>query len=162
MKLTHGFFHTRFLTVPCFSALLLSLSMTAACDDSDDELGSDTGSDSGNGDGDGDDSLSFESDILPLISDRCGCHRSGNSPGNLGLDSATAYGNLVGRNATQAPMKRVEANSAENSYLPYKLKDTQASVGGSGAVMPKGQGAPRLSPEEIALVETWINEGALP
>jgi hypothetical protein len=52
----------------------------------------------------------------------------------------------------------IEPGSPEISYLFHKISGTQASVGGSGARMPKGG---QLSDAEIQTLRDWIAQGAL-
>ena len=60
-------------------------------------------------------------------------------------------------------MNLVEPGSAENSYLWHKLNGTHESVGGFGCAMPRTLGcdeAGKISAEDLATIESWINDGA--
>lgn len=141
-----------------------------ACDPGDDEDslddGADVGSDDGAGDGlgGGDDDgaggggpsgePTFRGDVAPILSASCGCH--GGGAGGLAFDGDT-YGALVGVPAVGADMVYVEPGDVEASYLVHKIRGTQASVGGSGSVMPP---AGPLSDSQIETIEVWIEAGA--
>jgi hypothetical protein len=96
-------------------------------------------------------------DIQPLWDANCaGCHIGGGASGGLALDSG--YTTLVGVASTQlSSMDRVDPGATATSYLWHKLEDTQGTVGGTGVRMPYG-GA--LTTEQLAVIETWIGEGA--
>lgn len=119
--------------------------------------------DPGDGDGDGDPvELSLAADIQPIFDDNCvtSCHQ----PGGLSsfMDLTDAFNSIVGVPSAQAdPVLRVDPGSAADSYIVAKLRGTQADLGGSGARMPAG-GAPMLDEPTIAMIEAWIDGGALP
>jgi hypothetical protein len=145
----------------CFALALSSSAL--ACDDGDDMGDDDTTGDT-TGDGDGDAALSHAADIQPIWEDNCttGCHMPGGLAAALDL-SGDAFGDLVGTPTTQAAgAVFVEAGSAESSYVIAKLRGTQIEFGGTGASMPGGAGATALPEATIALIEQWIDEGALP
>jgi len=86
------------------------------------------------------------------------CHVDGNAGGGLNLD---LYGKIVNRQSNDVPaMDRVEPFDPDNSYLWHKLNGTQLAVGGAGQREPR-DGPPFLTVEQMALVEDWINTGAL-
>jgi hypothetical protein len=100
--------------------------------------------------------LSFEADVWgPILSPKCGCHQAGAGSGGLlmGADAATAYAAMVGVASSQGT-SYVEAGDAASSYMYAKITGT-----GVGSTMPLGD---VLTPEQIATVEQWINEGAMP
>jgi hypothetical protein len=100
--------------------------------------------------------LSFEADVWgPILSPKCGCHQAGAGSGGLlmGADAATAYAAMVGVASSQGT-SYVEAGDAASSYMYAKITGT-----GVGSTMPLGDA---LTPEQIATVEQWINEGAMP
>ncbi len=95
-----------------------------------------------------------------------GCH----SPpgGEAGLELVDApWENLVGAPATTCDSKlgksRVIAGRPEASYLLNKLRGRDLC---SGARMPLGcedtASRPCMKPERIAVIESWIEGGALP
>ncbi len=110
--------------------------------------------------------LSHQIDIQPIWNVHCveACHSTGGEW--QFLDLANAYENIVGINSTQATsMSFIEPGAPDSSYLWHKINDTQAQAGGGGLPMPKGPGSMDptvLSPDELALIEQWILEGALP
>lgn len=104
--------------------------------------------------------LGFDTDVWPIVAERCGCHLDGNGAGQLKLAKDVAYDNLVGQPSNQADkMLLVAPGDVEASYLWFKLNNTQKSVGGSGKRMPPG-GA--LDPADIDVVAQWIADGATP
>lgn len=91
------------------------------------------------------------------------CHSSGTRAGGLSLTAAESYDALVNIVPTNAA-------AAERGYLLVSPEDVSASylvnkvngdlADGEGLVMPLG--APLLSPDQIAMIEIWIENGALP
>ena len=65
---------------------------------------------------------------------------------------------VVGVSSQQSSeMLMIDPGSADDSYLYHKLMNSHADMGGEGSQMPLGGS---LSPEEIDIVATWINDGA--
>ncbi len=121
--------------------------------------------------------------FTPLCS---GCHVGGTPPGNLNLQSAQAYAQLLGagglgQDACERPvMKRVKPLSANDSFLFRKVEGTHAGLGGCnvagcnpfggesgcGQQMPWTQAPPPvassspLSAAQLTLIQNWINGGA--
>ncbi len=93
-------------------------------------------------------------DIQPLWDANCAsCHIGGGSSAGLALDSG--YSATVGVVSSQVPaLNLVEAGDTSTSYLWQKINGT-ASVGGQ---MPLGGGS--MSAADLAMIETWITEGA--
>ena len=106
--------------------------------------------------------VAFATQIQPLFDAHCvACHMSGAAQAGLSLEDGDAHANLVGVKSTESPLPRVQPGAPGQSYLLHKLRDTQASVGGTGARMPLADnGAAPLSAAEQTLVETWIEQGA--
>lgn len=107
--------------------------------------------------------VSLALDVQPILSRYCaksGCHGSTNPPQGLNMDVGSAYFNLVGVTAIEAPtLKRIQPGNTALSYLVHKLEGTQGTVGGSGQQMPPiGNEAPSL--DNVALIKQWITEGA--
>lgn len=93
--------------------------------------------------------VSFARQIAPLLVGNCnGCHIDAmQTRGGLRMDS---FAQLL-RGGTSGPM--FEAGDGEGSLLVRKLR------GMEGDRMPAG-GRPALADEDIALISTWIDEGA--
>src|ERR1700730_14029020 len=90
---------------------------------------------------------SFSKDILPIFRARCvACHMTGNEPGNLSLTPSSAYAQLL-KPSLESTLQRVHAGKPEQSYLIYKLRGTQAILGGQVDQMPLG--GPTLEPNLI-------------
>lgn len=104
--------------------------------------------------------VSFENHVQPLFNDNCVfCHMTGAESGGLNLEPGLSYEYLVGVPSEQSDLMRVEPYDPSRSYLFHKLQGTHLDVGGSGAQMPLG-GMP-FNPEQLAVIRTWIEEGAL-
>lgn len=118
----------------------------------------------------------IQSDIFNL---QCtSCHVGGAPPGNLNLQAGTAYGQLVGVASCGRPaMQRVQAGSANDSFLFRKLAGSHGGLGGcdvtacnpfagetgcgfqmpwTGAVVSTNP----LSAPELQQIEDWIDVGA--
>lgn len=96
----------------------------------------------------------FWTDIEPKVGACSGCHS------DSGTFPPINYDDLVDQDSMQlSSMKLIAPSDPENSYLLHKISGTHLDVGGSGVQMPMG--TPALSPEDIALVEAWIVQGAL-
>ncbi len=92
----------------------------------------------------GDETVSFAKDIAPILLQNCnGCH----------LDSMQTRGGLRMDTFSMLIRGEIIAPTAAESLLVRKLK------GEEGQRMPAG-GRPPLSDEQIALISTWIEEGA--
>lgn len=104
------------------------------------------------------DDVSFERDVLPVLNMQCVmCHLPGAALGGLSL-YPNARASLVGVPATQSPLKLVEPNAPEASYLYLKMTGAQAEAHGSGEQMPPSG---LLAAAEIELVRRWIEQGAM-
>jgi hypothetical protein len=102
----------------------------------------------------------YDDDMYPglFLVECTPCHVNGGINGGLNLDK---YKNIVNRPSDDVPtMDRIEPFDMQNSYMWHKLSGTQLLVGGSGLQMPRN-GPPFLTVDQMALVETWINTGAL-
>jgi hypothetical protein len=96
-----------------------------------------------------------------VFTPRCalsGCHVGAGAPFGLDLSSsATSAANLVRVPSAEMPeLARVAPGDAPNSYLYRKVSGDPNILGDA---MPLS-GAP-LGPAELALIETWIEQGAL-
>jgi hypothetical protein len=107
--------------------------------------------------------VSFCAQVQPIFTANCafsGCHAGASPQLGQNLSPGQAYASIVNVPSVEAPaLDRVEPFDPETSYLVHKLEGTQASVGGSGGLMPLGQGA--LPAADIQLIRAWITEGAL-
>ncbi len=112
---------------------------------------------------------SFVNDVAPIFRASCSlasCHgRSDASHGIfLGTDPKRMYAELQKTSAIAAGTKFVVPGDPSKSYLVAKLEGTQKSYsaicanGDCGTMMAPG--AP-LSRTELAIVRTWIEQGAL-
>ncbi len=104
----------------------------------------------------------FESQVQPIFNARCTpCHVGSPSPsGGQNLSAGVSHGNIVNVKSNGLPtMNRITPNDVSKSYLLHKLKNTHLSVGGFGSQMP--QGGPFLGADQIAIIEQWVNAGAL-
>jgi hypothetical protein len=119
----------------------------------------DTGTSVSTGDTGAPAGLGFAADIWPIFDATCACHKDSGGAGKLRLGSDDAYANLINMPSNQAPMMLVAPGSSVDSYLWYKLNDTQLEVGGSGKRMPSGG---LLEPAAIELIQEWIDAGANP
>lgn len=105
-------------------------------------------------------SVSFSNDVQPIFDMHCVfCHQSAAAQGGLVLQQGMAYEQLVDVKSSQSELLRVAPGDREASYLLHKLRGTHLSVGGEGSAMPLG--GPSLSEEQIELIGTWIEEGAV-
>lgn len=106
-------------------------------------------------------------DLVPTIESiqdhvftpRCSiCHAGAAAPRGLQLtDAETSYTLLVGVPSSEFPaLLRVDPASADDSYLIHKLEGTQEV----GERMPRG--GPYLDDDTIAVIRTWIDDGAPP
>jgi len=101
----------------------------------------------------------FQAGVVAVFQHHCvACHLTGEEPGNLALNPADAYQNLVGRTSVESPLLRVKPGSSEDSYLMRKIEGTHLTAGGKGARMPLG--GPFLDEASIAVIRAWIVAGA--
>jgi hypothetical protein len=105
--------------------------------------------------------VGYAATVQPFVKQACNCHRS--EPflmAPFSLKDADGYANLVDAPSMQVPsMMRVAPGDTAHSYLWHKINGTQASVGGSGQIMPS---TIPLNADEKAIFERWINAGAPP
>ncbi|QDV86672.1 c-type cytochrome domain-containing protein [Planctomycetes bacterium TBK1r] len=101
---------------------------------------------------DPDQSVSFARDIAPILQRNCvACHRVKQAEGGLSLETHEA----------------IQAGGDSGSLLVAKQPDSSAlylRASDDDDPMPPDDntvGAKRLTPEELALLRTWINEGAI-
>jgi hypothetical protein len=95
------------------------------------------------------DRLAFHRDIQPLFESICwDCHRGGKAQGGLRLDSLAAA-----RAGGDSGEPAVVPNKADHSELLRRVRSTDLST----RMPPRGE---PLAPDQIALLERWIQEGA--
>lgn len=88
---------------------------------------------------------------------KAGCHASASASDGLVLEAGQAYGNLVGRPATQrSNLARVQPGDPDRSYLILKLRGDPSIT---GLRMPQ-DGPPYLTSEQIEGIAAWIRAGA--
>jgi len=106
--------------------------------------------------------LSFTKDIAPVFESRCAvCHLTGEEVGGLVLLPDRTLATTVGIAAQEASGHlRIKPGDPDGSYLLAKIEGRHIAQGGSGGRMPFAN-AP-LSAAEIAMVRTWIAQGARP
>ncbi len=104
----------------------------------------------------------YEADVQPIWNAACTCHLMGPSGTMaapfLTLNPGMSHAQLVGAASEQSAVDRVVAGSLAESYLWLKLTNMHAEVG-EGTVMPQ-TGA--LEADQLAVIETWILDGAQP
>jgi hypothetical protein len=102
--------------------------------------------------------VSYSADVQPIFDLNCavaGCHVAV-ATDYLSLEAGVSYDNIVGVRSPRQPLYlRVDPGKPDISYLIRKLEDADDIV---GVQMPLGS-AP-LRDEQIALIRTWIAEGA--
>lgn len=95
-----------------------------------------------------------------VFSPRCalsGCHTGVGAPFGLDLSAGASAGNTIGVASAEVPsLLRVEPFDPADSYLLMKLI---ADPRISGDPMPLSGGP--LSAADLALVESWIDQGAM-
>lgn len=102
--------------------------------------------------------VSFAREIQPIFNANCSCHMGSFPTEDMNLGSGQSYANIVNVKSNQSPLDRIEPGDPTKSYMIHKLRNTQRTVGGSGARMPFGGAA--LRPAQIQLIEKWITQGA--
>ncbi|NCG18674.1 MAG: hypothetical protein GWP91_06655 [Rhodobacterales bacterium] len=111
--------------------------------------------------------LSMALNVQPIFDAEClgACHAP--PVASSGMDLTNAYPVVVNVPSDDVPsMFRVTPYDPANSYLWHKLNNTHASVGGTGNQMPAGAAGPPgsggLPAADLAIIEQWIIDGALP
>lgn len=107
--------------------------------------------------------VSFANDVQPIFDARCvSCHTPDSV---LDLTAGSAYANLVNQPTSDGCMAQVPNSvlvvpfDPTTSMLWLKTRPDDARC---GAPMPRGtEGLGIIAPDEFALIETWISEGAL-
>ena len=76
----------------------------------------------------------------------------------MDLTAGVAFGNIVGVNAVEVALARIEPGDPTASYLIHKILGTQGTVGGSGQRMPLG--GTSLTKGVIDIIRAWTQGGA--
>jgi WD40 repeat protein/mono/diheme cytochrome c family protein len=98
--------------------------------------------------------ISYEKQILPLWDAHCmDCHGADDADGGLALDTFAALMKGGEEGVSIVPGK------ADDSLL-VKFLEGRSGRGGKNEFMPPGK-RDKLTAEEIALIKSWINAGAL-
>lgn len=85
-----------------------------------------------------------------------GCHAGANAQQQMDLSEGRSYGSIVGVPSRERPdLLRVDPGDPDASYLLMKIEGAPGIV---GARMPLGRSP--LSAAQIALVRSWIADGA--
>jgi hypothetical protein len=114
----------------------------------------------------GDGMVSFSNDIQPIFDARCTrCHNPDLFRGTLDLTQGNAYANLVSQPTSEGCMAEVPDSVRVVPFDPQSsmiwLK-TMPDDSRCGRPMPLGtDGLGIIAPDEFALIETWIVQGAL-
>jgi len=113
--------------------------------------------------------VSFANDVQPILDGDCTiCHyaeRPGGPAAGLVLTADVSYDNLVNQPTSDACMAEVP----DSAYVvPFDTQDsmlwlkTAPDDGRCGVPMPWGtEGLGIIDPDSFAIIDTWINEGAL-
>jgi hypothetical protein len=138
-----------------------------------------TGGGAGGGSGTGGGAtLSFATDIYPIIMNKCkDCHTKATGPsGMLAMkDAATAYASLVGAAGTGVAAKtdmactmlsaaklRVVPSDPDHSFIYIKISQTQAALTAAkcGTAMPENNANGGVTADEKTKIHDWIMQGA--
>lgn len=112
------------------------------------------------GGGGGGTTVSFIDQIVPIIEDGCGrgsCHLNGSAQRGLALDSNVFIENTVNVSNFSGNGTLIIPGNADDSYLYRKLL-APGDASYSGVQMPSL--GPKTSDSDLALIRTWITEGA--
>ncbi|HVY60123.1 MAG TPA: c-type cytochrome domain-containing protein [Planctomycetota bacterium] len=103
--------------------------------------------------------VSFVTDVKPILERSCvGCHGQGKAKSGYRMDSkesAMKGGQIAEAKKKPALVPKKSAESLVVEFISATKEDKQNDV----HPMPPKQGE-RLSPEQIALIKRWIDEGA--
>jgi hypothetical protein len=102
--------------------------------------------------------VSFKSDVHPIFQERCmTCHAPG-SPGCVASGfSVATYASLM--QGTRYGAMIVPGRSLDSNLLKLVKHEADPSIAMPRSLTP-GKPAEWLKPEQINLIETWINQGA--
>jgi hypothetical protein len=126
---------------------------------------------------DPDDEVSFDQCIQPIFDNRCtNCHRPPTPPGRLDLTPGNSFNNLVNQPTSAGCMAEVPGSilvrqcddppcdPSQSMLWAKTLPDARPPDGRRcRAPMPFGtEGLGVIAPDEFALIEAWIVQGAEP
>ena len=124
-------------------------------------VGGSSGGTSGSSGGGQTAGVDFATQIQPIFDRNCalsGCHAADTASAGQILDAGKSYANIVNVTSTEvAPEKRVLPGDSAHSYLYEKISQAQPASGGQ---MPLGSDP--LPSDQIALIKSWIDQGAKP
>lgn len=102
--------------------------------------------------------VSFKNDIYPIFQERCmGCHEPGSQGYVASGFSVATYQSLM--KGTKFGPVIVPGSSPNSNLLRLVKHEADPSIAMPKSVMP-GMPSQLLEPEQIKLIETWINQGA--
>ncbi len=162
----------RFVQMTAFSLCAAMVALTAGCEPGSLAYGNGNANGSGNGNAndstnandnapDAGNDVSFAGDIQPIFTTACaGCHSSGGAADLAGialmLTEGEAYDLLINVPSVQdTDLTLVVPGDPDASLLLAKVESDEPPV---GLRMPRF--APALSDDEIALIRSWIEQGA--
>jgi hypothetical protein len=105
--------------------------------------------------------VSFALEIQPILTERCAsCHSSGGFAVNVGipmlLSEGESYQDIVNQPSSQDPAYTlVVPSDSSNSLFYRKVSENNPPVGSAMPLFVE-----KLSPEELGLIQDWINQGA--
>jgi hypothetical protein len=119
----------------------------------------------GSGDGEHDNCVSFCRDIQPIFDNRCiRCHNPVMHTGSLDLTTGNSYANLVNQPTSAGCMAQVPDSVRVVPCDPpasMLWRKTMPDDSRCGRPMPLGTaGLGVIAPDEFALIENWIAQGA--
>jgi hypothetical protein len=102
--------------------------------------------------------VSFKNDVFPIFQERCmTCHAPG-APGCVTSGfSLASYESLM--QGTKFGIMIVPGNSLDSNLLRLVKHQADPSIAMPRSLTP-GKPSEWLKPEQITLIETWINQGA--
>jgi len=102
--------------------------------------------------------VSFKNDVFPIFQERCMiCHAPG-SPGCVASGfSVATYESLM--KGTKFGAMIVPGSSIDSNLLRLVKHEADPSIAMPRSLTP-GKPSEWLKPEQITLIETWINQGA--
>ena len=102
--------------------------------------------------------VSFKHDIRPIFEERCmKCHAEG-SPGCVASGFSVATYQTLMKGTRYGPVV-VPGSSLDSNLLRLVKHEADPSIAMPRSVTP-GLPSEWLKPEQITLIETWINQGA--
>jgi hypothetical protein len=95
--------------------------------------------------------VTYDTDIKPIFDAACiKCHGDMKPRGGIKLNSLEG----TTKGGTDGPILTVGDSSKGSLVMAV------AHIGDSGSFMPKGNGAKKLTDDQIGLIRAWIDQGA--